>query len=132
MRMNTPVTAFSSNSRSSNSRASSQLDHQFNCAVSMQSCSLALASGSTSQPAEPVSPIADRSELAMRVAKGMVRSRHKKQDGRIVCRLLLDMLSEDSTEQPIVRSNRFWLDKIDTHATSKDSILAEKQFSLSF
>ena len=79
-----------------------------------------------------VSPIADRSELAMRFAKGMVRSRHKKQDGRIVCRLLLDMLQQESPSQPIVRSSRFWFDKIDERGTDGKSTQAEKQFSLSF
>lgn len=120
MSMNTPV-----NFLSSNSRASSLLDY----AVGMQSEKQLDASR---RVASSVSPIADRSELAMRVAKGMVRSRHKKQDGRIVCRLLLDMLNEDSTVQPIVRSNRFWLDKVDASAASNDSVQAEKQFSLSF
>ncbi len=91
----------------------------------MSSESVVCSSGS-------VSPIADRSELAMRFAKGMVRSRHKKQDGRIVCRLLLDMLQQESPSQPIVRSSRFWFDKIDERGTDDKSTQAEKQFSLSF
>ena len=91
----------------------------------MSSESVVCSSGS-------VSPIADRSELAMRFAKGMVRSRHKKQDGRIVCRLLLDMLQQESPSQPIVRSSRFWFDKIDERGTDGKSTQAEKQFSLSF
>jgi hypothetical protein len=91
----------------------------------MSSESVVCSSGS-------VSPIADRSELAMRFAKGMVRSRHKKQDGRIVCRLLLDMLQQESPSQPIVRSSRFWFDKIDERGTDGKSTHAEKQFSLSF
>jgi hypothetical protein len=90
----------------------------------MSSESVVCSSGS-------VSPIADRSELAMRFAKGMVRSRHKKQDGRIVCRLLLDMLQQESPSQPIVRSSRFWFDKIDERGTDGKSTQAEKQFSLS-
>jgi len=91
----------------------------------MSSESVVCSSGS-------VSPIADRSELAMRFAKGMVRSRHKKQDGRIVCRLLLDMLQQESPSQPIVRSSRFWFDKVDERGTDGKSTQAEKQFSLSF
>ena len=91
----------------------------------MSSESVVCSSGS-------VSPIADRSELAMRFAKGMARSRHKKQDGRIVCRLLLDMLQQESPSQPIVRSSRFWFDKIDERGTDGKSTQAEKQFSLSF
>ena len=91
----------------------------------MSSESVVCSSGS-------VSPIADRSELAMRFAKGMVRSRHKKQDGRIVCRLLLDMLQQESPSQPIVRSSRFWFDEIDERGTDGKSTQAEKQFSLSF
>lgn len=91
----------------------------------MSSESVVCSSGS-------VSPIADRSELAMRFAKGMVRSRHKKQDGRIVCRLLLDMLQQESPSQPIVRSSRFWFDKVDERGTDGKSAQAEKQFSLSF
>jgi len=91
----------------------------------MSSESVVCSSGSVSQ-------IADRSELAMRFAKGMVRSRHKKQDGRIVCRLLLDMLQQESPSQPIVRSSRFWFDKVDERGTDGKSTQAEKQFSLSF
>ena len=91
----------------------------------MSSESVVCSSGS-------VSPIADRSELAMRFAKGMVRSRHKKQDGRIVCRLLLDMLQQESPSQPIVRSSRFWFDKVDERGTDGKSTQAEKQFSLTF
>jgi len=91
----------------------------------MSSESVVCSSGS-------VPPIADRSELAMRFAKGMVRSRHKKQDGRIVCRLLLDMLQQESPSQPIVRSSRFWFDKVDERGTDGKSTQAEKQFSLSF
>ena len=98
---------------------------QINGTLDKHACNLTLSSKKSSKTSSKmssesvvcssgsVSPIADRSELAMRFAKGMVRSRHKKQDGRIVCRLLLDMLQQESPSQPIVRSSRFWFDKVD-------------------
>lgn len=117
---------------------------QINGTLDKHACNLTLSSKKSSKTSSKmssesvvcssgsVSPIADRSELAMRFAKGMVRSRHKKQDGRIVCRLLLDMLQQESPSQPIVRSSRFWFDKIDERGTDGKSTQAEKQFSLSF
>lgn len=117
---------------------------QINGTLDKHACNLTLSSKKSSKTSSKmssesvvcssgsVSPIADRSELAMRFAKGMVRSRHKKQDGRIVCRLLLDMLQQESPSQPIVRSSRFWFDKIDERGTDDKSTQAEKQFSLSF
>jgi hypothetical protein len=117
---------------------------QINGTLDKHACNLTLSSKKSSKTSSKmssesvvcssgsVSPIADRSELAMRFAKGMVRSRHKKQDGRIVCRLLLDMLQQESPSQPIVRSSRFWFDKIDERGTDGKSTHAEKQFSLSF
>ena len=109
---------------------------QINGTLDKHDCNLTLSSKMSSESvvcsSGSVSPIADRSELAMRFAKGMVRSRHKKQDGRIVCRLLLDMLQQESPSQPIVRSSRFWFDKIDERGTDGKSTQAEKQFSLSF
>ena len=97
-----------------------------------QSCSLTMPSGSSDCSTGSVMPITDRSAMAMRVAKGMSRSRHKKQDGRIVCRLLLDMLKQESAPQPIVRSSRFWLDQVEESGPNGKSKQAEKQFSLSF
>lgn len=117
---------------------------QINGTLDKHACNLTLSSKKSSKTSSKmssesvvcssgsVSPIADRSELAMRFAKGMVRSRHKKQDGRIVCRLLLDMLQQESPSQPIVRSSRFWFDKVDERGTDGKSTQAEKQFSLSF
>ena len=117
---------------------------QINGTLDKHACNLTLSSKTSSKTSSKmssesvvcssgsVSPIADRSELAMRFAKGMVRSRHKKQDGRIVCRLLLDMLQQESPSQPIVRSSRFWFDKVDERGTDGKSTQAEKQFSLSF
>lgn len=113
---------------------------QINGTIDKHACNLTLSSKTSSKMSSEsvvcssgsVSPIADRSELAMRFAKGMVRSRHKKQDGRIVCRLLLDMLQQESPSQPIVRSSRFWFDKVDERGTDGKSRKAEKQFSLSF
>ena len=109
---------------------------QINGTLDKHDCNLTLSSKMSSESvvcsSGSVSPIADRSELAMRFAKGMVRSRHKKQDGRIVCRLLLDMLQQESPSQPIVRSSRFWFDKVDERGTDGKSAQAEKQFSLSF
>ena len=113
---------------------------QINGTIDKHACNLTLSSKTSSKMSSEsvvcssgsVSPIADRSELAMRFSKGMVRSRHKKQDGRIVCRLLLDMLQQESPSQPIVRSSRFWFDKIDERGTDGKSTQAEKQFSLSF
>ena len=109
---------------------------QINGTLDKHDCNLTLSSKMSSESvvcsSGSVSPIADRSELAMRFAKGMVRSRHKKQDGRIVCRLLLDMLQQESPSQPIVRSSRFWFDKVDERGTDGKSRKAEKQFSLSF
>lgn len=113
---------------------------QINGTIDKHACNLTLSSKTSSKMSSEsvvcssgsVSPIADRSELAMRFAKGMVRSRHKKQDGRIVCRLLLDMLQQESPSQPIVRSSRFWFDKVDERGTDGKSTQAEKQFSLSF
>jgi hypothetical protein len=97
-----------------------------------RSCSLTMSTDSPDCSTGSVMPITDRSEMAMRVAKGMSRSRHKKQDGRIVCRLLLDMLKQESTPQPIVRSSRFWLDQVEESGSDGKSKQAEKQFSLSF
>jgi hypothetical protein len=97
-----------------------------------RSCSLTMSTDSPDCSIGSVMPITDRSEMAMRVAKGMSRSRHKKQDGRIVCRLLLDMLKQESTPQPIVRSSRFWLDQVEESGSDGKSKQAEKQFSLSF
>ena len=117
---------------------------QINGTLDKHACNLTLSSKKSSKTSSKmssesvvcssgsVSPIADRSELAMRFAKGMVRSRHKKQDGRIVCRLLLDMLQQESPSQPIVRSSRFWFDKVDERGTDGKSTQAEKQFSLTF
>jgi len=97
-----------------------------------RSCSLTMSTDSPDCSTGSVMPITDRSEMAMRVAKGMSRSRHKKQDGRIVCRLLLDMLKQESTPKPIVRSSRFWLDQVEESGSDGKSKQAEKQFSLSF
>ena len=117
---------------------------QINGTLDKHACNLTLSSKKSSKTSSKmssesvvcssgsVSPIADRSELAMRFAKGMVRSRHKKQDGRIVCRLLLDMLQQESPSQRVVRSSRFWFDKVDERGTDGKSTQAEKQFSLSF
>lgn len=113
---------------------------KINGTLDKHACNLTLSSKASSKMSSEsvdcssgsVSPIADRSELAMRFAKGMARSRHKKQDGRIVCRLLLDMLQQESPSQPVVRSSRFWFDKVDERGTDGKSTQAEKQFSLSF
>ncbi len=107
---------------------------QINGTLDKHACNLTLSSKTSSKMSSEsvvcssgsVSPIADRSELAMRFAKGMVRSRHKKQDGRIVCRLLLDMLQQESPSQPIVRSSRFWFDKVDERGTDGKSSAGRK------
>ena len=72
--------------------------------------------------------MAMHSELAMRAARRMARSRHKEKNGRIICRHLLQMLAEEGDCLQSVRSTRrILIDPMDLAPAGP----SEKQYLLS-
>ncbi|HIG40455.1 MAG: hypothetical protein ABGY96_28740 [bacterium] len=82
--------------------------------------------------------IKDHSELAMKAAKRMPRSRQKEKNGRIICQHLLEMLADESTAaKPGSRHGhgrdqstlgRYWVSPMHIEVARSH----DKQFSLLF
>ena len=76
----------------------------------------------------------DHSELAMRAAKRMPRSRQKEKNGRIICQHLLEMLAEATATEygnatdPDRGMGRYWAAPMHIEAHSRP----DGQFSLLF
>lgn len=108
------------------------MDYLHLVSVEEADCVQSVATGNYSVPDRKT--VTEYSELAMRAAKRMRRSKHKVKTGRAVCRHLLDMINETEESQPAprtvrhLRGLRYPLDKgiRQTHGLNKNHLLQKE------